>query len=173
MKTLWATLALMVAVNATPVFAKSTDRAKKGASPAADPNAVVGKTHGGKLWILAGSLPGSEGEDLAKWLSSHSSVTEVSKKPGEERWVISYVAVFKERPAKGPITIEFFDKKEPGTLVAQDSSQTPGGDSVVFQEPYDIDVNNGFNKGHTYVMKVGQLIKGKFKSYASGQITLK
>ena len=62
------------------------------------------------------------------------------------------------------MTIEFFDKKEPKTLVAQDSSQTPGGDSVVFQEPYDIDVNNGFNKGHTYIMKVGQLIKGKFKS---------
>ncbi len=173
MKILGVALALMLTVNITPAFAKGGAKAQKAGSPAADPNAVVGKAHGGKLWILAGSLPGSEGEDLAKWLSSHPSVTEVSKKPNEERWAISYVAVFKDRPAKGPITIEFFDKKEPGTLVAQDASQTPGGDSVVFQEPYDIDVNNGFNKGHTYIMKVGQLIKGKFKTYASGQITLK
>ena len=172
MRILWAALALMVATNVTPVFAKAKT-AKKAASPAADPNAVVAKAHGGKLWILAGPLPGSEGEELSKWLSSHPSATEVSKKPNEERWAISYVAVFKSLPAKGPMTIEFFDKKEPRTLVAQDSSQTPGGDSVVFQEPYDIDVNNGFNKGRTYIMKVGQLIKGKFKSYASGEITLK
>lgn len=174
MRILWAALALVVTMNAAPAFAKdATKAAKKAASPAADPNAVVAKAHGGKLWILAGSLPGSEGEELSKWLSNHPSATEVSKKPNEERWAISYVAVFKSLPAKGPMTIEFFDKKDPKTLVAQDSSQTPGGDSVVFQEPYDIDVNNGFNKGHTYIMKVGQLIKGKFKSHASGEITLK
>lgn len=173
MRILWAVVALMVATNAAPAFAKGAKGKKTRAGTAADPNAVVAKTHGGKLWILAGPLPGSEGEDLAKWLSSHPSATEVSKKPDEERWAISYVAVFKSPPARGPMTIEFFDKKEPRTLVSQDSSQMPGGDSVVFQEPYDIDVNNGFNKGHTYIMKVGQLIKGKFKTYASGQITLK
>jgi hypothetical protein len=175
MRILWAVLALMVVTSATPVLAKGgrSKKAPSSASSAADPNAVVGKTHGGKLWILAGPLPGSEGEYLSKWLSSHPSATEVSKKPTEERWSISYIAVLKSLPAKGPMTITFVDKKEPRTLVAQDSSQMPGGGSVVFQEPYDIDVNNGFNKGHTYIMKVGQLIKGRFKSYVSGEITLK
>jgi hypothetical protein len=70
------------------------------------------------------------------------------------------------------MTIEFVDKKEPSTLVAQDASQTPGG-ALVFQEPYDLDANNGFNKGHTYIMKVGQLIKGRFVTYATGEISLK
>jgi hypothetical protein len=44
---------------------------------------------------------------------------------------------------------------------------------VVFQEQYDLDTNNGINKGHTYVIKVGQIIKGKFISYVSGEISLK
>ena len=176
MKILLAGLALLVATNVAPAFAKGgggDKGAKKGASsPAADPNTAVAKAHGGKVWILAGTPPGAEGEELAKWLSSHPSASEVSKKPNEERWTINYLAVFKKPPAKGPMTIEFVDKKEPGTLVAQDSSQAPGG-TLVFQEPYDLDANNGFNKGHTYVMKVGQLIKGKFVTYATAEISLK
>jgi hypothetical protein len=174
MRILWAALALIVATNASPVFAKggSAKGKKAASSPAADPNTAVAKAHGGRLWILTGPPPSSEGEELSKWLSGHPSATEVSKKATEERWAINYLAVFKTPPAKGPMTIEFVDKKEPGTLVAQDSSQAPGG-TLVFQEPYDIDVNNGFNKGHTYVMKVGQIIKGKFKTYCSADITLK
>jgi hypothetical protein len=171
MRTLLTGLALLVAVQAAPVLAKGGG-AKKAAPAAADPNTAVAKAHGGKVWILTTTPPGSEGEELAKWLSSHPSATEVSKKPNEERWSINYLAVFKKPPAKGPLTLEFFDKKEPGTLVAQDSSQAPGGD-LVFQEPYDLDANTGFNKGHTYTMKVGQLIKGKFLTYATAEITLK
>jgi hypothetical protein len=176
MKILWAALALLVATNAAPLFAKggAGEGAKKGktSTPAADPNTAVAKAHGGKVWFLAGTPPGAEGVELSKWLSSHASVGEVSKKPNEERWPINYLAVFKKPPAKGPMTIEFVDKKEPGTLVAQDASQTPGG-ALVFQEPYDLDANNGFNKGHTYIMKVGQLIKGRFVTYATGEISLK
>ena len=57
MRILLAALALMVATNAAPVFAKGAAKtAKKAASPAADPNAVVAKAHGGKLWILAATV---------------------------------------------------------------------------------------------------------------------
>ncbi len=135
MKILLAPLALLVAMNATPAFAKSDSggkAAKKGStSKAADPNTAVAKAHGGKVWILPSSPPNAEGEDLAKWLSSHPSLAEVSKKPNEERWPINYLAVFKKPPAKGPMTIEFTDKKEPGTLVNQYSTQTQGGSSRV------------------------------------------
>ncbi len=96
---------------------------------------------------------------------------EVTKKANEERWPINFLAVFKKPPAKGPLTIEFMDKKEPGTLVDQYSTETPVG-TLVYQEPYDLDTNNGFNKGHTYVIKVGQIIKKKFVNYASGEVTL-
>lgn len=178
MHTLLLGLSLLVAATTPPQLAKNdASKAvkksdKKGSTPAADPNLVVAKAHGGKVWIMTGSTPNAEGEDLSKWLSSHPSASEVAKKGSEERWPITYLAVFKKAPAKGPMTIEFVDKKEPGTLVDQYSTQPQDG-SVVFQEPYDLDTNNGFNKGHTYIIKVGQIIKGKFVSYATGEVTLK
>jgi hypothetical protein len=173
MRTFLFGLALLLAAPVPALAAKdAAKKAKKSAAPAADPNEVVGKSHGGKVWILNGPAPSGEGEDLNKWLSSHPSATEVTKKPNEERWPITFIAVFKKAPAKGPITVEFVDKKEPGTLVDQFSPPTVA-ESVVFQEPYDLDTNNGFNKGHTYIIKVGQLIKGKFVSYSTGEVTLK
>ena len=179
MHTLLVGLALLVAAHTTPRLAangscgKSAKKqeVKKGTT-AADPNVVVAKSHGGKVWIVAGPPPSGEGEDLSKWLSGHAPGAEITKKPDEERWPITFIAVFKKPPAKGPMTIEFVDRKEPGTLVDQYSTETPGG-SLVFQEPYDLETNNGFNKGHTYIIKVGQIIKKKFVSYATGEVSLK
>ena len=180
MHTLLVGLALLIAAHTTPTFARNASvckaakkqDAKKGATTEADPNVVVGKAHGGKVWIVTAPPPNVEGEELSKWLSSHAPAAEVAKKSNEERWPITFIAVFKKPPAKGPLTVEFVDKKEPGTLVDQYSTQSQSG-SLVFQEPYDLDTNNGFNKGRTYVVKVGQIIKGKFVSYANGEVTLK
>lgn len=173
MRTLPVVLALLLAVPSAQVFAKPAPAAKKAkATPAADPNEVVAKNHGGKVWIVTGSPPSVEGEELNKWLSSHTSAAELTKNANEDRWAITFIAVFKKAPAKGPITVEFVDKRDPGTLVDQFSPPTVA-ESVVFQEPYDLDTNNGFNKGHTYIIKVGQLIKNKFVSYASGELSLK
>jgi hypothetical protein len=152
--------------------AQKKDGGKKGTTPAVDPNVAASKAHGGKVWILGASPPNVEGEELVKWLSSHAPAAEVAKKANEERWAVNFLAVFKKPPAKGPLTIEFVDKKEPKTLVDQYSTQMPAGE-LVFQEPYDLDTNNGFNKGHTYIIKVGQIIKGKFVNYANGEVTLK
>ena len=180
MHTLLVGLALLVAANTGSELAKNDsggkaaqkkDGSKKG-TPAADPNVAASKAHGGKVWILTGSPPSVEGEELVKWLSGHGPAAEVTKKANEERWPINFLAVFKKPPAKGPLTIEFMDKKAPGTLVDQYSTATPAG-SLVYQEPYDLDTNNGFNKGRTYIIKVGQIIKNKFVSYASGEVSLK
>jgi hypothetical protein len=180
MHTLLVGLALVMTANPAPQLApshacgkatKKTDAAK-GSTPAVDPNVAVAKPHGGKVWILAGATPNVQGEELVKWLSSHPTATEITKKPSEERWPITFLAVFKRPPAKGRMTVEFVDKKEPGTLVDQYSPDTIAT-SVVFQEPYDLDTDNGFNKGHTYVIKVGQIIRNKFVSYATGEIALK
>jgi hypothetical protein len=179
MHTLLLGLALLVATTVHPQLAKNDAHGKaarkqdrKGSAQAADPNLVVAKAHGGKVWVMVSSPPSVEGEDLNKWLASHPASAEVDKKPSDERWAINYIAVFKKAPARGPMTIEFVDKKDPGTLVDQYSSQPQDG-MVVFQEPYDLDTNNGFNKGHTYLIKVGQILKGKFVSYATGEVTLK
>ncbi len=167
MRTLLFGLALLVAIPSSALAAKA-----KKATPVADPNEIVAKTHGGRVWIVTDAPPSVEGAELDKWLASHPPTAEVTKKPSEERWPITFVAVFKKAPAKGPVTVEFVDKKDPKTLVDQYSPPTVA-ESVVFQEPYDLETNNGFNKGHTYIIKVGQIIKGKFVSYASGEVSLK
>ena len=180
MQMFFARLALLVAgvagTPATHVVQKpagltlAKQEAKKAAP--ADPNVVVAKEHGGKVWVLASSTPSAEGDALAKWLASHPSTAEVSKKPSDERWPVTLLAVFKKPPAKGALTVEFVDKNDPRTLVDQYSTQAQSG-GLVFQEPYDLETNNGFNKGRTYIIKVGQLINKKFVSYATGEVSLK
>ena len=180
MQTLFVGLALLVAgVAGTPAaqvaqkpagLTLAKQEAKKPAP--ADPNVLVAKEHGGKVWVLTSSTPSAEGEALAKWLASHPSTAEIDKKPSDERWPITLLAVFKKPPAKGALTVEFVDKKDPRTLVDQYSTQSQSG-GLVFQEPYDLETNNGFNKGRTYIIKVGQLINKKFVSYATGEVSLK
>jgi hypothetical protein len=44
---------------------------------------------------------------------------------------------------------------------------------MVFEGNYELNPDLGFNKGHEYFIKVGQIIKGKFQPYASGELALK
>ena len=166
-------LVAVVLLAATSAGAAPKKAAKEAATkPTVDPNTAVAKVHGGKVWVVTDSIPSIEGAELDKWLAAHPANAELTCKNNEDRWAINFLAVFKKPPAKGPITVMLVDKKEPRIIVDQFSPQTPGG-TLVFQEGYDLEQNNGFNKGHTYVMRVGQLIKGKFQLYATGDITLK
>jgi hypothetical protein len=144
--------------------------AKEAAS--ADPNVEVAKTHGGKVWVSTDNIPSLEGDAMGKWLAAHPANPELSTGERKDRWVINFLAVFKKAPAKGPMTVQFVDKKDPKVIVDQVSPQTPGG-SLVYQEGYDLEQDNGFNKGHSYIIKVGQLIKKKFEVDATGEFTLK
>jgi hypothetical protein len=169
MKTLVAAFALLAAMGAS-AEAKKSDRGE--AAKAVDPNVSVAKEHGGKVWVVAGEGPSVEGEDLNKWLASHPAGRDIARQQNQEIWPISYVAVFKKTPPKGPMTVEFVDKADPKTTVERYSPSTHGS-GLVFQEGYDLDPNNGFNKGHTYLVRVGQLINKKFVPYATGEVTLK
>jgi hypothetical protein len=143
---------------------------KKEPPPPADPNAEVGKTYGGKVW--ADDKTPASGAALKTWLSSHPAGGEVGRKSKDGPWTVSYVAVFKKPAAKGPITVQFVDKDDPKNVVDQDS---PSNDAATFiyQGTYELDPDHGFNKGRTYVIKVGQIIKGKFMPYASSELKLK
>jgi hypothetical protein len=166
-------LVAVVLLAATSASAAPKKAAKEAATkPTVDPNIALAKVHGGKVWVVSDSLPSAEGAELEKWLTAHPANAELACKNNEDRWAINFLAVFKKPPAKGPMTVMFVDKKEPRIIVDQVSPQTPGA-ALVYQEGYDLEQNNGFNKGHTYVIRVGQLIKGKFQLYASGDITLK
>jgi hypothetical protein len=142
------------------------------AARAADPNATLAKPHGGKVWVRSDPFPASEGSKLGSYLASEKPAGEVAAKAKDGPWVINYLAVFKKPAIKGPMTVQFFEKSDPKNVVDQ-YSPTIDNPSLVFQSTYDLSPDLGFNKGRTYVIKVGQILKKKFVSYATGQVTLK
>lgn len=145
---------------------------KKPEAKAPDPNEKASKAHGGKVWVEAEPIPSESGDGLMQWLGSHPATQAIGQKTKNGPWSIQYVAVFKKPSAKGPMTVQFVDKTDPKNVIDQDS---PGNDAaaLVFQSSFDMDPDKGFNKGHTYLIKVGQLIKKSFVVYATGEVTLK
>lgn len=145
--------------------------AKKKEEAPADPNAAVAKAHGGKVLVTEGDLPANEGDRLSAWLAGRPKTAEVTRKGSDGAWNIGYVAVFKKPAARGPMTVQFFEKGDDDLV----DTYSPPNDvsSVVFQATYELEPDKGFNKGRTYVIKVGQIIKGKFQTYATGELSLK
>jgi hypothetical protein len=143
---------------------------KKEPPPAVDPNVEVAKTYGGK--VFTDDKAPSTGDALRTWLSSRPAGGEVGRKSKEGPWTVSYVAVFKKPAAKGPITVQFFDKNDPKNALDEDS---PANDAatLVYRGSYELDPDHGYNIGKVYVIKVGQIIKGKFMPYASAELKLK
>jgi hypothetical protein len=152
----------------TPASAKAKNRG----GGDGDPNAAVARAHGGHVWVRADALPTSDGSRLNAWLGGHAPKAELTAKAKDTPWSINYIAVFKKPAVKGAMTVQFAEKGDPKGFVDQYSPDNPSA-SVVFRGNYDLSPDQGFNKGHTYVIKVGQLLKGKFVLYASGELTLK
>jgi hypothetical protein len=145
--------------------------AKKKEPPPPDPNAAVAKAHGGKVFAEE-QLPQGGNQALRDWLAKHPPGGEVGRKSKDGPWTVAFVAVFKKPAAKGPITVQFFDKEDPKNIVDQESPPNDAA-TLIYQGTYDLDPDHGFNKGRTYLMKVGQIIKGKFLPYATGELKLK
>jgi hypothetical protein len=144
---------------------------KKDGSTAAAPDAALAKSYGGRVWSAA-SPPPTGSNELRAWLAAHSGGSELARSAKDGPWTMSYVAVFKRPAAKGPMTVKFVDKQDQRSLVDESSSANPSA-TLVYHGNCELDPDLGFNKGHTYVVKVGQIIKGKFQPYASGEVTLK
>jgi hypothetical protein len=154
------------------LFAAAAAAKKNGSKEAsASPDATLAKAYGGRVWA-AESAPPAGSDELRAWLAAHHAGGELARKAKDGPWTVAYVAVFKRPAAKGPVTLKFFDKKDQMILVEESSSENDAA-TVVYHGSYELDPDHGFNKGHTYVVKVGQIIKGKFQPYASGEVTLK
>jgi len=145
---------------------------KKETKPAADPNAAVAKSHGARVWL--GQTPPSEatGTELAQWMAAHPSAREITRKGKDGPWSIQFLAVFRKPAAKGPVIVQFSDKKDPRDVIdlLNLSIDAP---TLVFRSNGDLDPDKGFNPGHTYLIKVGQILKKQFVAYATGEFTLK
>jgi len=145
---------------------------KKPEAKVADPNEKASKAHGGKVWVQGDTIPSEQGDALMQWLGSHPATQAIGQKAKDGPWAIQYVAVFRKPAAKGPMTVQFVDKTDPKNVVDQYSPNNDAA-ALVFQSSFDLDPDRGFNKGHTYLIKVGQLIKKSFVVYATGEVTLK
>jgi hypothetical protein len=149
--------------------------AKKGKTEepaAADANASVAKEFGGKVWVAAEAPPAVEGQQLHAWLSGHPATAEIGRASKDGAWVINFIAVFKKAAAKGPLTVQFFEKNDPSSLVDQFSPQNDVSRRV-FSGSYELNPDLGFNKGHSYTIRVGQILNKKFQTYAAGELSLK
>jgi hypothetical protein len=143
-----------------------------GSALAADPNAGLAKPHGGKVWVQEEPFPTTEGDKLSTYLAGKQPAAELTAKVKDGPWVLHYLAVFKKPAIKGPMTVQFFERTDRKNIVDQ-YSPTLENPALVFQSTYDLSPDLGFNKGRTYVIQVGQILKNKFVSYATGQVTLK
>src|SRR5262245_58456472 len=139
---------------------------------APDPNEKASKAHGGKVWVQGDNIASEQGDALMQWLGAHPAAQAIAQKAKDGPWAIQYVAVFRKPAAKGPMTVQFVDKTDPKNVVDQYSPNNDAA-ALVFQSSFDLDPDRGFNKGHTYLIKVGQLIKKSFVVYATGEVILK
>lgn len=139
---------------------------------AVDPNASVAKAHGGKVWIQSQAFPSQEGDRLRDYLASAPANAELRQRAKDGPWPINFMAVFKKPSVKGAMTVQFFEKTDARAIVDQSSIENATA-GLVYQAAFDLEPDAGFNKGHTYVIKVGQILKGKFVPYASGAFSLK
>src|SRR5215831_2859818 len=78
----------------------------------ADPNAVVAKSHGGRIWIQQSPVSEASGGELSQWLAAHPSAREITRKGKDAPWSIQFLAVFRKPAAKGPVIVKFFEKND-------------------------------------------------------------
>ena len=98
----------------------------------------------------------------------------------KKNWEANIVAFFKRKAAFGPITYWIFDKSDKSSIKHWDpvSLKSVDWDMKALGQKHFVhslffDANFGFNANRTYVVFVGQIINGKNRIYAKGEITLK
>ncbi len=128
---------------------------------AADSDAAIAKDFGGKVWVRDDSIRPTKGDALRAWLTENKPAVSVARKTKDGPWTVSFLAVFRKPAVKGPMTVQYFEKGDAANIVEQYSPPNEA-DALIFLDTHDLEPDNGFNKGRTYVIRVGQIIKGKF-----------
>ena len=98
------------------------------------------------------------------------------KRNKEKAWAVEVVAFFRKESFGGPVTFWIYDLKDKASIRAREPVTAKSIDATptkIFVHKLFIDPNLGFNKNRSYLIRVGQIIKGRHKIYASGQVDLK
>jgi len=98
----------------------------------------------------------------------------------KKNWESNIVAFFKRKAAMGPITYWVFDKSDKASIKHWDPVMLKSVDWDMkalgrkhFVHNLFFDANFGFNANRTYLVWVGQIINGRNRVYAKGEVTLK
>lgn len=87
----------------------------------------------------------------------------------DNTWSATLVAFLKRKPARGPITLWFYDKDNPQKPLETKSMDRRKAKQLFIYDML-LDGELGYKMCRTYVMRVGQIIRGKNKVYATGEV---
>lgn len=115
-------------------------------------------------------FPDLPGKKMAQYLEEHIKVRSFKKESGGI-WPVYFYAVFKQEAAAGPITVFVYEKGDDEGAVDARSLKN-SSKTWTFKGHVELDENLGFNKGRTYEIRVGQLIKNSPRIYARVEVVL-
>ncbi len=128
----------------------------------------------GKVFFTTNKIVDQSPEALAqKFKGASPNITLTRGKDGH--WSVTVVAFFRKPSHPGPMTFWFYDKNDKGAVKAKEpchASSVPSSPGSVFVYDLDINPDFGFNKGYSYLVHVGQIIKKRNVVYARGQFSL-
>jgi len=138
-------------------------------------NAKVPRAVAGKAYLTPERIKDQDPAALAKLFAKRKPQIEL-KREKDGHWKATLVAFFRKASAHGPITLWLYDKADKAALRAKEPvhvmSVNNSAPKEVFIYDLDIDPGYGFNKKHTYLIFVGQIIGKRDARYATGEVSL-
>jgi hypothetical protein len=144
------------------------------AGPALGKPAKAPSKLGGKAFVTGEAVKDQAPDALGRQFASAPPQSSLGRK-ANGHWTGTLVGFFKKPSVPGPLIIWVFDKADKQSLKDNEPVQaitvesTPR-DTLVHE--MDFDPDQGYNKEHVYVVRVGQIIQKKPKAYATGEVKL-
>ena len=144
------------------------------ASPALAKTAKAPSKLAGKAFVTGDAVKDQAPDAVGRQFANAPAQSSLGRKENGH-WVGTVVAFFKKPSVPGPIIVWVFDKADKQSIKDNEPVQaitvesTPR-DTLVHE--VDFDPDQGYNKDHVYLVKVGQILSKKPKAYAVGEVKL-
>jgi hypothetical protein len=128
----------------------------------------------GKVFVTGEAVKDLEADSLGRQFGGASGQSTLGRK-SNGHWLGTIVGFFKKPSVPGPIIIWVFDKADKEAVKANEPVQAITVESSpreVFVHEMDFDPDQGYNRDHVYLIRIGQIIAKKPKVYASGDVKL-
>jgi hypothetical protein len=144
--------------------------------------AKVPRNVAGKVFFSIDRIVDQEQSALVRLFAKRKPKIELirpkrSKSGKSSLWKTTLVAFFRKPSVHGPMTVWLYDKADRASIKAKEPvhvmSVDAKGPTEVFVYELGINPDLGFNRKHTYIIYVGQIIGKRSKYYAKGEVSLK